>query len=204
MDSFKLKQNSLEVVQTIIENNKEIVSINLISHKVEINWRQLYKNEDDKIQHLEYAFNHTKPLKQEVYTREKFLSLTLDKLEKLANDEVWSVCSRVKCENGEYKHMSMMNFHPENISVGTIIESLKYILPNSKGAILESGRFFHYYGLTLLSEDEWKKLLAQFLMPCILVSPRYIGHRLYDGYCSLRLTTDIKYKTKIPKVVIIV
>ncbi len=35
MNGFKLKQNSLEVIQTIIKNNKGIISVRLISHKVE-------------------------------------------------------------------------------------------------------------------------------------------------------------------------
>ena len=151
MNNFKLKQNSLEVVQTIIRNNLEIISIELISHKVEINWRQLYKSEKEKIKNLNNAFDHSKPLKQKIYNREEFLVLNLDKLEKLPNDEVWSVCSKIRCADGEYKHIPMMNFHSENISVGIIKELLKYIYPNSRGVILESGRFFHYYFNFLLS-----------------------------------------------------
>ena len=98
----------------------------------------------------------------------------------------------------------MMNFHPDNVSLDAINESLKIICPNSKGVILETGRFFHYYGMSLLSEEKWLQFMAEFLMPCVVVSPRYVGHSLYDGYCSLRLTTDTKYKTKIPEVIAII
>jgi hypothetical protein len=201
MIDFKLKQTSLEVVQNILENNEEVISIEVISHKVGINWRQLHGSEQDKIQNINHAFDHPKPCKRKIYSREEFLGLTLNSLEKIAADEVWSVCSRVKCFGGKYKHIPMMNFHLEDVSLDVVKKSLKYILPTTRGVILESGRFFHYYGASLLSENEWRKFMAEFLMPCVLVSPRYIGHRLYAGYCSLRLTTDITYKTKVPEVV---
>ncbi len=117
---------------------------------------------------------------------------------------MWSFCSKVECKGGKYKHIPMMNFHPDNVSLDAINESLKIICPNSKGVILETGRFFHYYGMSLLSEEKWLQFMAEFLMPCVVVSPRYVGHSLYDGYCSLRLTTDTKYKTKIPEVIAII
>jgi len=38
-------------------------------------------------------------------------------------------------------------------------------------------------------------------MPVILVSPRYIGHRLRDGYSTLRLTSDTTFKPKVPELI---
>ena len=98
----------------------------------------------------------------------------------------------------------MMNFHTVDISLDKIKTVTKHICPNYDGVILSSGRFFHYYGNKLLTEDEWLKFMADFLMPCVLVSPRYIGHRLFDKYCTLRLTADKTYKTKIPEVIDVV
>lgn len=203
MLNFSLNQNSLEVAQTIIENHREIISIKLISHKVETNWRQLYKSTEDKVLNLNRSFIHTLPIQQKIYKREEFIKLKLNDLNKLGDSQVWSLCSKVECEDGEYKHIPMMNFHPEGISLEIIKQSIKHIYPNKNGVILHSGRFFHYYGNFLLSENEWIKFMAAFLMPCVLVSSRYIGHRLHDGYCSLRLTTDTKYKTKIPEVILV-
>mgnify|MGYP004190599807 FL=1 len=94
-----------------------------------------------------------------------------------------------------------MNFHPENIAREDIKKAINYISHGHNGVLLDSGRYQHYYGNFLLNESEWKKFISEFLMPTVLVSPRYIGHRLYDGYCALRLTADDKYKTKIPEVV---
>ena len=94
-----------------------------------------------------------------------------------------------------------MNFHPECGTTADIKRVVKLICGNNNGVLLESGRFYHYYGNYLLNQNEWTKFLANFLMPCIFVSPRYIGNRLYDGYCTLRLTAEQKYKPKIPQVI---
>lgn len=98
----------------------------------------------------------------------------------------------------------MMNFHPDAASQDDVTQALQYICRGKQGALLESGRYLHYYGDFLLNEQEWPKFMAEFLMPCTLVSPRYIGHRLYDGYCTLRLTADKTSKPKIPEVVRII
>ena len=98
----------------------------------------------------------------------------------------------------------MMNFHPENISTNEIIKILKHICKEKHGVFLKSGRYYHYYGNFLLSEKQWENFVTEFLMPTILVSPRYIGHRLNNGYCTLRLTTDKKYKPKIPRAIKII
>ena len=74
-------------------------------------------------------------------------------------------------------------------------------MEDNKGVLLDSGRFQHYYGDFLLDENEWIQFMAEFLMPTFLVSPRYIGHRLYDHYCTLRLTSNNQYKPKVPEVV---
>ena len=80
----------------------------------------------------------------------------------------------------------------------------KKITDNREGVFLDSGRYFHYFGNFVLSNEEWSQFNGAFLMPCILVSPRYIGHRLINGYNTLRLTNDNAFKTKIPEVVEII
>lgn len=201
MEKFNLNQNSLEVCQVIIQNHPEITSVKLISHKVGINWRQKYRSKNERIENLTSGLEHSQPSGQRVYSRKEFELLTLKDLPRLPDAEVWSITSRVVCSDGVERHIPIMNFHPANISLTDIKKMVKKITKNSKGAILKSGRFHHYYGDYLLNESEWLKFMANFLMPCILVSPRYIGHRLHDGYCTLRLTIDKKYKLMTPKVV---
>jgi len=201
MENFKLQENSLEVFQTIVKNFPKIKSVKIISHKVEINWRQLHKEPKEKINNIAEAIEHPKLIKEKIYERENFLNLTLQNLEHLSNNEVWSLTSKVLCDDGTDKHIPMMNFHPIDISLEEIKQAIKIICGENNGIILSSGRFFHYYGNFLLTEKEWEKFMIDFLMPCVLVSPRYVGHRLNNGYCTLRLTADKEYKTTIPKVI---
>lgn len=198
---FKIGQNSLEVCQTIIKNHQEISTIKLIVHPVEINWRQRYSKKQEKLKYILKSFEHSKPLKTQNYARSKFLKLKLKDLPKLEKNQVWSIVSKVKCFGGKFKHIPMMNFHVEEKSTKEILIALKYIAGGKKGVLLESGRFYHYYGNSLLNEKEWIKFMAEFLMPTILVSPRYIGHRLYKGHCTLRLTPDTQHKPKTPRVI---
>ena len=197
---FVMGQNSLEVAQTIVRNYPEIIQLKLILHKVEHNWRQVNNTNILKVENIFEGFIHEKPTKEILYNREEFIHLNLGELEESIN-EAWSLVSKVLCTGNIYKHIPMMNFHNEEVSLKKIEKIVKYICGNKSGCLLESGRYFHYYGNFLLDYNDWIKFMAEFLMPCILVSPRYIGHRLYDGYCTLRLTVEKSYKPKIPVVV---
>lgn len=180
--------NSLEVFQAIVEFNYEISHIRLISHKVCVS-----------------GLTHYLPTGEKWYERDDFLNLKLDTLEKIGEDEVWSVNSKVRCDEdpfGDFKHVPMMNFHFEDgVVLDDAIKAINTICGNQNGALLESGRYFHYYGNYLLYHQKWLGFLGQFLMPCVLVSPRYVGHAINDGYCSLRLTADKNFKPKIPTVI---
>ena len=80
------------------------------------------------------------------------------------------------------------------------------------GIILETARSYHYYGMSLLTDDQW----IDFVGRCLLLKPdadmqpyvdiRYLGHRLREGWGSLRISRDAlsgKYRNY-PKVVDIV
>ena len=201
MAEFRLGQSALDVCKVIVNHQPDISSVQLIAHDVSVNWRQLHQTTREKLKNLRSGFEHVQPIKYQEYNRDEFNRLTLDALPCIGRNEVWSIVSKVKLFSGKYKHLPMMNFHYENDYERDIKKVLKYICGNNKGVLLESGRFLHYYGDFLLDENNWIKFMAEFLMPTVLVSPRYIGHRLYDGYCTLRLTIDSKYKTNIPKVV---
>lgn len=200
---FKLGINSLEVCKVIVEQYREISGIKLIAHEVGYNWRQIYQTSQQKSEKIKESFDYFNPLAERLYSREDFTNLTLDDLPKLKKHQVWSISSKVKCFSKVYKHIPMMNFHQESESTSQkeIKIAIKHIIGNQDGVLLNSGRYSHYYGNFLLNEEDWLKLMASFLMPCILVSPRYIAHVLHRGYCTLRLTADDKYKVKIPEVI---
>jgi len=201
MSKFSIGQNSLDVLKVIVGDNPSVLFVKIISHKVGKNWRQVNFNNKLKIKNLEEGFEHPNPIKEKIYSRKDFLKLELGHLESKNKEQVWSFVSEVRCKNGITCHIPMMNFHPEEVGMAEIVKAIKYICGKKRGCILDSGRFFHYYGNFLLNKNEWTKFLAQFLMACILVSPRYIGHRLHKGYCALRLTAQKDFKPKIPIVI---
>lgn len=142
------------------------------------------------------------PIKTKSITRHDFLKLDPKTLSTELKHQVWSLTSKVVTSDGRTMHLPMMNFHPvDDISTDDIVDFIKIVVPDKDGVVLHSGRYFHYYGCYLLTEDEWIKFNAKFLMPCVFVSPRYVGHVLRDGYSSLRFTNDDKYKPTIPTVI---
>ena len=201
MLEFQIGQNALDVCKVIVSNQAEISAIRLVAHEVDNNWRQVHQTALEKLNNLLNSFEHSPPIKDQEYSREEFSRLSLNKLNNLGENQVWSITSRVRCSHGRIKHLPLMNFHPEEDVQNGIISALRYICGNNNGALLDSGRFQHYYGDFLLDEHEWTQFMAEFLMPVFLVSPRYIGHRLYEGYSTLRLTSDNQYKPKIPEVI---
>jgi hypothetical protein len=198
---FQIGQSSLEVCKIIVNNHKDIARITLIAHEVEVNWRQVHKKKKDKLKNMLFSFEHPRIIMHKEYSRDEFIQLNFNDLPFLRKNQVWSINSKVQTYDGKTKHIPMMNFHPEIGSKNDIKKAIKYICKKRRGVLLNSGRFQHYYGDFILDESEWIKFMAEFLMPTILVSPRYIGHRLYNDYCSLRLTSNRNYKPKIPEVI---
>lgn len=201
MTEFQLGQNALEVCKVIIDHQPDISVVRLVAHETDTNWRQRYQTTPEKLEYMLEGFEHPRPIREQEYSRQEFSQLTFDDLYNLGKNQVWSITSIVKVPIGNKKHLPMMNFHPENGSEKDIKKALKYICGDKRGVLLNSGRFQHYYGDFLLDENEWTRFMAEFLMPTVLVSPRYIGHGLYNGCNTLRLTTDGQYKPKIPEVV---
>jgi hypothetical protein len=195
---------SLEMLQKIISYHHTISSVCLIRHEVQLNWGQKYDSTGRILTHFDEALIQEIPLEVKNLSVEMFLALhQSDFLSE--GHQVWSFTSRVQLVDGTYRHIPMMNFHPlEQVSLDSITEFVQLSEPAQKGVLLESGRYFHYYGYSLLDQDEWLQFNARFLMPMILVRSRYIGHRLRDGYSTLRLSNDSQYKPLVPHVVRII
>jgi len=81
-----------------------------------------------------------------------------------------------------------------------ILVQLLRALGNGEGFLLRSGRSYHYYGATLLTEIEWRVFLGKCLLMSGYSDDRYIGHQLVDGYCALRLSSG-KLKNQVPTIV---
>lgn len=200
---FQKGMTSFEVSKAITRYHPQIVGVSLLSHTVDVNWRQKYLDGNKKMRKLLESFDHGRITNVYNLDKDAYLNLDLNKFTKdFSEHEVLSFCSKVKLKGDSFRHIAMMNFHPEeNIDLTHIRRAIKYICGAREGVLLDSGRYYHYWGNFLLSEIELIRFLGEFLMPTVIVSPRYIGHQLFNGSCTLRLTSDSTYKPQVPAVI---
>ena len=201
MGKFKLNMTPLEVCRVIVSDNP-IEKITLVKHRVGLNWSQKYPTPKMKRRHLLEAYA-VRPMEEYEFSREEFMRGEYEKVcNRLGGNDVLSVVSRVGTKEGNCMHIPLMNFHLEGgFGLREIKQVLAHACPKRRGALLKSGRFYHYYGDFLLGQREWEAFLGLFLIPVHLVHPSYIGHGLKYGYNTLRLTSGRNYKTEIPTVV---
>lgn len=156
---------------------------------------------------LAEAIYHDKKSTQDREFKIPTRSLSVEKLDgligDLRDDSALAIHSKVKVKGGATRHLPMMDFSckPTPQSLRIVTKALK-LMGQEKGAVVSSGKSFHYFGFQILTEIGWREFLGR----CLLLSPitdsRYIGHRLIDGSCSLRISPNHTYG--VPKVVDII
>jgi hypothetical protein len=103
-------------------------------------------------------------------------------------NDIFAICSRVNVSSGEEFHIPMLDFLcPCSKSNQLSILNILREIGEDSGALVESGRSYHYYGFRLLARGDWVRFLARALMFAPFSDPRYIAHRLLDGQCRLRV-----------------
>ncbi len=201
---MSLNETCIEVLQSqIAEFELEDAIFTLIEHTVGINWRNKYTSTKKRLDHVDEGLIHLTPIQTLTIKGEDILSSSFSPSDLIKEkNRVISICSKVKLDNNQYRHLPQMNLHPEaSLSVDDVVKVVNSLTENMVGYLMKSGRYLHYYGFGLFDEAQWLRFLAQFLMPTIIVSPRYIGHSLYRGYTALRITVDEKYKPILPKAI---
>ncbi|MDS0133607.1 MULTISPECIES: hypothetical protein [unclassified Amycolatopsis] len=98
------------------------------------------------------------------------------------------VSSKVLTVEDEYKHVPMLDFrlkstHSNHSVVSNVVRRLG--LP---GVVLDSGRSYHFYGASLITDTELTQFLAKALLFTPLVDYRWIAHQLLEGACALRVS----------------
>jgi hypothetical protein len=203
-----VQPTSYEVVAEIVESNPSIESLTLVTYHEGPNWRDVAQPETKELPVL------IKGIRQDagerVLSRLLRAEVTAERLKNVAQslrtNQLVGVISRVTVAGGELRHITtrhipMMDFmcppSPANLEVLT---RLFREIGQKKGYLLESGRSYHYYGLELLTEEQWRVFLGKCLLMCGYVDDRYVGHQLVDGHCVLRLSSG-KLKPNVPKVV---
>jgi hypothetical protein len=119
--------------------------------------------------------------------------LSVEGLEEIVDDlgsaYALSASSKVTLSDGSIGHLPMIDFRcePSDDNLRAVTDVARAIGERS-GAFLNSGNSYHYYGLNVLGERDWVAFLGKCLLFAPLVDVRYIGHRLIDGHCRLRLS----------------
>jgi hypothetical protein len=99
-----------------------------------------------------------------------------------------AVCSKVRLLTGESVHVPMMDFScPCSDGNARAVAKMLKIVGQSEGILVESGRSYHFYGISLLTQEEWIDFMAKAMLFAPFVDPRYVAHRLADGQCRLRI-----------------
>jgi hypothetical protein len=109
-------------------------------------------------------------------------------IERLPSEHGLTVCSDVRLASGTTLHIPMMDFlcSPSDANENLVI-SLVRRLEQPRGLLANSGNSYHFYGCNLFENDEWRRFLARALLLSPITDPRYIAHRLMDGFCNLRI-----------------
>jgi hypothetical protein len=124
-----------------------------------------------------------------------------DEIAALDTTEVIGLDSRCALADGSAAHLPLMDFRIVPRDGDT--EKLWYALEaigERRGAILKSGRSYHYYGFRVLPHDKWEAFCAKCLLLSPLTDSRYVAHRLLAGAAALRLS-NTAIKPEIPYVV---
>ena len=175
--------------------------VELLVHQGGQNWRERNTTPLDKISHLREGLRHEGPFSGELVSIRRINHELAALRNRIGGLDVVSVTSRVFDPAGaQVDQLAIMNLHTEGFgSIEALTEAISEVTGGVSGYLLESGRYYHFYGKELMSYREWVNFLTSFLMPCVLVSPRYIGHSLFRGFCSVRLTSADPHKPMVPR-----
>jgi hypothetical protein len=195
---------SCEVVERIVESNPHIESLTLVTYHEGPNWHELPRPAEDR--HFQIRLRGLQQDSGErTLTRHPRSEISAEALgviaRSLRENQLLALASSVSVVEQGIRHIPMMDF---KCSLSTKnLEVLTLLLRNigqRKGYLLESGRSFHYYGMELLGQEEWRVFLGKCLLMSEHVDDRYVGHQLVDGYCVLRLSAG-KLRPRVPTVV---
>lgn len=201
---FYLGMSAPEVVCGIVKANPEIRAL---LFKKYISIKNLEEELIIRIQtSLKRMIHHNPPEREEEIwlNRKEITPEHLNQISKPWNQQfALAVTSRMKLLNSKrVLHIPMMDFSCD-ASLENLEKVQKFLKKiGQRGVVLFSGRSYHYYGIDLLSKKDWLIFLGRCLLFTSYTDSRHIGHRLIDGYASLRISKEIRRPT-LPTVVAI-
>ena len=184
---------AIELVAEIVRANRAIDSLNLVVYEEAHNWRDTPIPLDDAgIDFLILGLQQD-PGERAIINLSR-CDVSVKNLKQIADNlpasKLLGLQSNVAIAGDGQAQIPMMDFmcspSPRNKERLTcLLQSLCM----GKGFLLESGRSYHYYGMRLLTEMDWRAFLGKCLLMTGCADERYIGHQLVNGYCVLRLSS---------------
>lgn len=193
-----------EVVCEIVKANPEIKAL-LFKKYVSIKSLEEWLVGQAQVP-LKIMIHHNPPEREdEIWlSRNEITPKHLNQLSKPWNHKfALAVTSKMRLfNNKKVFHIPMMDFSctvsPENLKmIQGFLRKIK-----QRGVVLLSGRSYHFYGIDLLYSKNWLRFLGKCLLFTSYTDSRCIGHRLIEGYSSLRISEEER-KPTLPTVVAI-
>jgi hypothetical protein len=107
--------------------------------------------------------------------------------------QMLAVTSAIRMPDGVIQHVPMMDFHlayssPANALLIKLVS--RWEIP---GALLRSGKSYHFYGRTLLDQTGLARFLGRALLYTPIVDRAWIAHQLIEQSCALRISARPEY-----------
>jgi len=137
----------------------------------------------------EALFHNDAPADEWLLDVEHLESSKLTELCDSVGSQYLVLSSLLGMKSGEVKHIPMLDFHcpasDENLEM--VVECCR-LLHSEGGLVVASGKSYHFYGVSLLSQNDMTQLLAQSLLLAPIVDRAWVSHQLQEGACGLRIS----------------
>ena len=197
MPGFPIGMTALELLPRLVEPHSNIASINLVEYRLaptfgEIERKTQISFEQGLTRRLRHGGGNIR-----TYTvpGECITSGELGRIvDALPEGSALAVYSQVILEAETEAHIPLLDFRcrrsRENLA--RVVLAMRAI-DSGGGVILNSGNSYHYYGLSLLTNREWREFVGKCLLVESLVDVRNLGHCLIDGEAALRISRDGRF-----------
>jgi hypothetical protein len=97
-------------------------------------------------------------------------------------------CSRVHLRDGTEAQLPLLDFQcsVSDENTAALVEAAT-LMGQMRGALVASGRSYHYYGFDPLMEIEWRKFMARCVLLAPLIDARYLAHCMIENLACLRI-----------------
>jgi hypothetical protein len=110
---------------------------------------------------------------------------------------VRGLCSRAQLLDGVEAQLPLLDFQcsvsDENASA--LVEAVR-LMGQTRGALLESGRSYHYYGFDAMTQVEWRRFMAHSVLLAPLIDVRYLAHCMIEDLACLRVDARPNQRTE--------